>query len=187
MQALTPRDKKTIRLAVIGISIYLVLFFGFRGWKRLETNRTSYRDLVERVNREEQDVRAFENRVLLFEKYRDSFQLDPTRLPKETLVADASAAIQSIARQDGLQLGPVRESPGRTTARELATIQFDGTGPLPAVLGLVHKVQTLGYPVVIDSLQLSQDASKPGTLKVNATLIILNFEFWRSGGGGRNA
>jgi hypothetical protein len=183
MPALTDRDKRTIRVAAIGISIYLALFFGVRGWRRLEAQRTSYRQLVEKVSRDEQEVRAYENRVFLFEKYRDFYQLDPARLPKETLVADASAAIQAIARQDGLQLGPVRESPGRSSGRELATIQFDGTGPLTAVLGLVHKVQTLGYPVMIDSLQLTQDSAKPGTLKLNATVVILNFEFWKSAEG----
>jgi hypothetical protein len=183
MPNITEKDKRTIRIAVIGIAIYLAFFFGVRGWKKLEAQRTDYKRLLEKVQREEQDAHAFENKVLLFEKYRDAYRLDPSRLPKETLVAEASAAIQNAARQDGIQLGPVRETPGRTSGRELATIQFDGTGPLAAALALIHKVQTLGYPVVIDSLQLTPDASKPGTLKVNATVVILNFEFWKAGGG----
>ena len=180
MPAITERDKRTLRLAGIGIAIYLALFFGVRGWKGLEARRTSYQQLVTQVQREEQAAHAYENKVLLFQKYRDAFRLDPARLPRETLVAEASAAIQNAAREDGLQLGPVREAPGRTAGRELATIQLEGTGPLPSTLGLIHKLQTLGYPVVIDTLQLTPDAGKPGTLKINATLVILNFEYWRT-------
>ena len=182
MPALSERDQRTIRIAAIGIAIYLGIFFGIRGWKRLEARRTNYRQLLERVQREEQAARVYETKVMLFEKYRDAFRLDPARLPKETLVAEASAALQNAARQDGIELGPVRETPGRGAGRELATIQFDGSGPLPAALGLIHKVQTLGFPIVIDSLQLTADPAKPGTLKLNATLVILNFEFWKNQG-----
>lgn len=181
MAAITERDKRTIGLAAAGISIYLALFFGVRGWKRLESQRNDYQLLLGRVQREEQEARAYENKVLLFQKYRDAWRLEPGKLSPETLVAEASAAIQNVARQDGITLGPVRESPGRGSGRELATIQFDGVGPLTAALGLIHKLQTLGYPIVIDSLQLTPDAGKPGTLKMNATVVILNFEFWKNG------
>jgi len=182
MPAMTEKDKRTIRFAAIGLTIYLVLFFGVRGWKNLEKQRAGYQQLLTRVQSEEQSVHAYENKVLLFEKYRDSYRLDPAGLRKETLVAEASAAIQNAARQDGIQLGPVRETPGRGSGRELATIQFDGTGPLPAGLGLIHKIQTLGYPVIIDSLQLTPDGSKPGTLKLNVSIVILNFDAWKASG-----
>jgi len=158
-----------------------VLFFGVTGLKKLEAQRVNYQKLVAKVQREEQDLRAYENRVLLFQKYRDAYQLDPARLPTETLVAEASAAIQNAARQDRIILGPVRETPGRSSGRELASIQFDGSGPFPAALGLIHKLQTLGYPVIIDSLQLTPDTPKPGSLKLNVTVVILNFEFWKLG------
>jgi hypothetical protein len=181
MPALNERDKRTIRLASIGIAIYLVLFLGWSGWKKLEGKRADYQRLLTKVRKEEQDTRTYETKVLFFQKYRDAYRLDPDHLPTETLVAEASAAIQNAARQDGISLGPVRESSGRSSARELATIQFDGTGPLPAALGLIHKLQTLGYPVVIDSLQITPDAGKPGTLKLNVTLLILNYEFWKNG------
>jgi len=182
MPALTDRDKRTISLAAIGIAIYLVLFFGVTGWKKLERKRADYQLLLTKVRKEESDARDYETKILLFEKYRDMYRLDPNRLSTETLVAEASAAIQNAARQDGISLGPVRESPGRTSGRELATIQFDGTGPLPAALGLIQRVQTLGYPVVIDSLQITPEGNKPGTLKLNVSLIILNYEAWKNGG-----
>lgn len=181
MAAISDKDKRTIRLAAIGLALYLVVFFGFKGWKHLEKGRLEYQQLMARAQREQQEARRQENDLLLFEKLSDAYRFDPRKLPKETLVAEAAAAIQNAARQGGIQLGPVREIPGRATARELSTIQFDGTGPVPATLTLVHKLQTLGYPLVIDSLQFSPEAKKPGMLKVNVTILILNFEQWQKG------
>ncbi|MGZ8900418.1 MAG: hypothetical protein ACXW3Z_10010, partial [Limisphaerales bacterium] len=66
-------------------------------------------------------------------------------------------------------------------ARELSTIQFDGAGQPASVLALLHKLQTLGYPLVIEALQFSQEAKQPNMLKVNVTLQILNFEHWQKG------
>ncbi|HEV8542170.1 MAG TPA: hypothetical protein VGR78_07255 [Verrucomicrobiae bacterium] len=180
MAALTAREKRTVRVAVIGIAIYLAVFLGFRLWQKLEAGRTNYQQLLTRLQREQRDVRTAENQVRLFQKLTEAYRLDPRKLPKETLVAEASSAIQNAARQGGFQLGPVRESAGRGSSRELSTIQFDGFGPLPAALTMIHKIQTLGYPVMIDSLQLAQDPTKPGMLKVNATLVILNFEQWKT-------
>ena len=178
---ISEKDKRTIRIGGIVLAIYLVFFFGFRGWKKLEKSYTDFQQLARKVEREQLDTRRQENEILLFEKLSDAYKLDPRKLPKETLVAEASAAIQNAARQGGFQLGSVRETAGRGTGRELSTLQLDGSGPLPAALGLIHTVQTLGYPIVIDSLQLAQEASKPGMLKVNLILIILNFEQWQKG------
>jgi hypothetical protein len=163
------------------LAIYLVSFFGFRGWRALERSRADYQQLLLRVEREQLDVQRYENDLLLFEKLSEAFRFDPRKLSKETLVAEASAAIQDTARLGGFQLGPVRETPGRATSQELSTIQFDGMGPLPAALALVHKLQTLGYPLVIDSLQFSQDPRKPGMLNMSVTVVILNFERWQKG------
>src|ERR687883_218889 len=76
MAALTERDKRTIRLASIGIGIYLVLFFGVTGWKKLERKRADYQTLLAKVRKEESDARDYETRILLFEKYRDLYRLD---------------------------------------------------------------------------------------------------------------
>jgi hypothetical protein len=177
---LTEKDKRTIRVGGIALAIYLVLFFGFRSWKNLEKTRSEYQQLVRKVEREQLETRRQENEILLFEKLSDSYQLDPRKLSNETLVAEASAAIQNAARQGGFALTSVRETQ-RATGRELSTLQLDGMGPLPAALNLLHTLQTLGYPIVIDSLQVTQEASKPGMLKVNLILVILNFEQWQKG------
>jgi hypothetical protein len=97
-----------------------------------------------------------------------------------SLVAEASAAIQKAASSGGIQLGPIRESPARTSSKELASMQLEGTGPIPAAMGLLHRLQSLGYPLIVDSVQITPDATKPGMVKLNLTIIILDFEQWKT-------
>jgi hypothetical protein len=181
MAQLTARDKRTLRIAAIGLAIYLIVFLVFKWWKSSEKAGEGFGQLLARAQREQQEARRQENDLLRFEKLCDTYGFDPRALPKETLVAQAATAIQNAARQGGIKLGPVRETPGRSDARELSTIQFDGAGQPASVLALLHKLQTLGYPLVIETLQFSQDAKQPNMLKVNVTLQILNFEHWQKG------
>jgi hypothetical protein len=176
---MTDRDKRTIRIGAVILVIYLASFYGVRGWKRGEASRTDYHALVRKAEQLQQDVRAQENKVLLFEKLSEAFKLDPRKLTNETLVAEASAAIQNAAQQGGIVLGPFRETPGRPSSRELSTIQIEGTGPVPATMALLHKLHTLGYPLIIDSLQLTPAQNRPGQLKMNLTVIILNYDQWK--------
>jgi len=93
-------------------------------------------------------------------------------------VADASAAIQKAAQSGKVQLGPIRETPGRSSAKELASIQLEGVGPVPAIMGFLHQLGSLGYPLVVDAVQLTPE-NKPGSLKMNLTIVILDFEQWK--------
>ena len=97
--------------------------------------------------------------------------------------ASAPAALANrTASSSGIQVGPIRESPAKTSAKELATLQFEGSGPIPAILGLFQRLQTLGYPVIVDSVQITPDPSRPGQLKLNLTLVILDFDQWKTEG-----
>lgn len=178
MPNISERDKRTIRIAGIGIAVYLVLFFGISGWKRLEAKRTEYRDLVASAERIRREVQPYENRVLLAQKLKDTFKMDPQKLSRLTVVADASAAIQKAAQSGKVQLGPIRETPGRSSAKELASIQLEGVGPVPAIMGFLHRLGSLGYPLVVDAVQLTPE-NKPGSLKMNLTIVILDFEQWK--------
>jgi len=178
MPNLSERDKRTIRIAGIGIAIYLVLFLGISGWKRLEAKRAGYRDLVASAERLRREVQPYENRVLLAQKLKDTFKMDPQKLSRLTVVADASAAIQKAAQSGKVQLGPIRETPGRSSAKELASIQLEGVGPVPAIMGFLHQLGSLGYPLVVDAVQLTPE-TKPGSLKMNLTIVILDFEQWK--------
>jgi hypothetical protein len=179
MTPLTQRDKRTLRLASIGIAIYLVLFFGWRGWKQLETKRDEYHQLLTEAQRLKLELQPYENKVLLAQKLKDTFHMDPQKLSKASLVAEASAAIQKAATSGGIQVGPIHESSARSSAKELASMQLEGTGPVPAVMGLLYQLQSLGYPLIVESVQMNPD-TKPGMLKIHLTIVILNFEQWKT-------
>jgi hypothetical protein len=68
-------------------------------------------------------------------------------------------------------------------------------------MGLLHKLQTLGFPLIIDSVQLTQPSAggggggppgmppgmprgggPPGALKINLTIILLNYDQFKAEG-----
>ncbi len=59
-------------------------------------------------------------------------------------------------------------------------MQLEGTGQVSAVLTLLHRLETLGYPLILDTLQLSANPTQPGMVKVNLTIVILDFEAWKN-------
>lgn len=172
---MTERDQKTIRIGAIVVAIYLIGFFGFKAFKKGGA-ADDYQTLRRQAEQLQASVRAQQNRVLLYDKLSELYRLDPQKIKKETLVADASSAIQTAAQQGGIKLGPLRESPGRGNARELTTFQIEGAGNVTSALGLLHKIQTLGFPLVIDSVQFGKAPGPPGQVKLSLTVIILNYE-----------
>ncbi len=177
MPKLTDRDKRTVRLAGLAIGVYLALFFGLQGWKYLEAKRTDYLRLTREAEALRLRLAPYQDKVMVAQKLMETFHLDPAKLSKVSVVADASAAIQRAAT--GLQLGPIRETAGRTSAKELATIQFEASGPVPALMALFSRLETVGFPVIIDAVQLSADPRNPMMIKLNLTIIILDFEQWK--------
>ena len=95
-------------------------------------------------------------------------------------MAEASAAIQKAGQGGGIQFAQIRESPGRASAKELGSMQLEGMGPLPAVMGLLHRLGSLGYPLILDSVQINPINQPPGMVKLNLTVIILDFEQWKN-------
>jgi hypothetical protein len=180
MRTLTDHEKRTLRLGAVGVAIYLVLFFGWRGWRHLELGRSEYQQLWADAQKLQRELRPYENKLLLTQKLRETYRLDPWKLSRATVVAEASAAIQNEAKSRGLELGPIREAPARASAKELASMQFEGIGPVPAVITLLHRLEILGYPMILDSLQINADPTKPGMVKVNFTMVILDFDQWKT-------
>jgi len=177
MRTLTDHEKRTIRRATIGIAVYLLLFCGFQMWKFLHKQRTEYLQLVADAKELRLKVQAYQSRAESLKRMMEDFHLDPAKLSRETIVGEASSAIQKAASSSGIQVGAVRESASRGAGDEIATMQFDGSGPVAAVTGLLNRMQTLGYPLVIDSVQITPD-NRPGMLKLSLTIVILNFEKW---------
>ncbi len=179
MRALNDREKRTVRLGGLAVAVYLVLFFGVAGWKRLEAARTGYQQLVLEAQHLKVELQRYENRALQVDKLKKAFNLDPRKLSRTTLVADASAAIQKAATSGGVQLGPIRESPPRPSAKELASIQLEAQGQPRALLTLLDNLNTLGFPLIIDQVQISANPAQPGAVKLNLTVVILDYEQWK--------
>jgi hypothetical protein len=180
MRPLTTHEQRTIRIAVIAIAIYLAGFYGLRAWAQLEKKRSEYQQLVKSAERLRQELQPYENRTLLLDKLKQTYGMDPSKLSKATLVAQASAAIQKAAMAGGVQLGPIRESAARTSSKELTSMQLEAVGPVPAIANLLQKLETLGYPLILDSVQIAPETTRPGNLKLTLTVVILDFEQWKT-------
>ena len=182
MRTLSPSEKRTVRYAAIGIGLYLLLFFGWHIWSALQKRTAAYQQLVAQASDMQVKLRPYLDQVVVTKKMMEHFQLDPATLNRATVVGEASKQIQQTAAGSGIQVGPIREAPTKNAAREMATLQFEGTGQIAGVLGLLKRLETLGYPLVIDSVQITPSAMRPGQLKLVMTLVILDFDQWKTEG-----
>jgi hypothetical protein len=176
---MTPREKRTVRFAAIGIGSYLAIFAGYHAWKFGEKKRADYLQLAAEAQGLKDEVKRYDDKIAVVKKLMEDFHMDPTGLKRPSIVAEASSAIQKAAQGGGFQVGPIREAPARSSGKELASIQFEGAGPVKEAVGLLHRLQSLGYPLIIDSTQISADPARPGQLKLKLTVIILDFEQWK--------
>lgn len=176
LHSMTDREKRTIRFAGIGIAIYLALFGGFEVWKYFDAKRADYRQLAQEAQNLREQTLPYRDKVLLVKKLMDDFHLDPARLKKASVVSDASAAIQKAAKAGGVQLGPIRETPAHGFGVTLATMQLESSGQAPAVLSFLASLNTIGFPLVVDSVQFTADKNRPDQVKMNLTISILNFD-----------
>ena len=183
MAPLTERDRRTLRYGAIALAAYLVLFFGVKLWRHLESVRTDYANLVLDAQLMKQQFETYEARRVVLEKLRGASGVDLSKVPKASLVAKTSGAIQQAAVAGGIVIGPVRESPGNANRGELAVMQLEATGPVQGLLTLIQQVQTLGYPVIIDGIQMKPDLRQPGMLKLDVDLVILDLDKWKAGKG----
>jgi hypothetical protein len=181
MRTLTPHEKRTVRYGGTVVVVYLLLFGAYQVWKSIDRTRAEYQQLASQADRLKQEVRLYDDRALVLKKLMETLRLDPAKLSRTSIVAEASSAIQKAAMSGGVQVGPVRESPGRPASKEVASVQLEGTGPVPAVMGLLGRLESVGFPLIIDSVQLTPDM-RPGQLKVNLTILILDFDQWAKEG-----
>jgi hypothetical protein len=179
MRPLTDREKRTVRIAGVGIAIYLALFGAYQVWKLFENTRSEYRQLVVEAQNLRRQVQPYRDKAQVVKKLMESFRVDPAKLKPASVVADASAAIQNQAKTGGIQMGPIRESPAHGSGKGLATVQLEGSGPIPAVLAFLGSLDRIGFPVIVDSVQFAADNSRPGQVKMNLTILILDFEQWK--------
>ncbi len=179
MRTLSPQEKRTVRFGSIAIAIYLVLFGGMQLWKYGRAKHAEYQTLVREAQKLKQEVQLYDARAESLKKLMATTKIDPARLGRSNLVAAASLAIQQAAAGSGIQVGPVREAAARATGKELATVQFECTGPVPSITGLLHRLETVGYPVLVDTVQITAEPTRPGMIKLNLTVLILDYDQWK--------
>lgn len=177
MRTLTTREKRAVRLAAAAVAIYVAFFC----WRYFDSKRSAYRQVVRNVHDFKLELKPYGEKIQFVKKLMEDFHLDPAKLTKSSAVAEASSVIQKAAAAGGVQCGPIRESPGRSSAKELATIKLEGSGQLPAVTSFLHRLESVGAPLIIDSVQLTPDNMRPGMTKLSLTIIILDFEQWKNG------
>jgi hypothetical protein len=179
MRTLTEHEKRTIRIAGLGLAAYLTLFGGIQVWEFLAKQRSDYLRLLSEAQHLKQEVQVYDLKVQTLKKLMETFHLDPAKLNKISVVAEASAAIQKAAMSGGVQLGPVRESPARPSNKELASIQLEAMGQVPMLMAFLQRLESLGYPLLVDAVQVTAEARQPGMVKLSLTIVILDFEQWK--------
>lgn len=178
MRTLTPQEKRTIRLATIGLSLYLTLFYAPRLWKQIASGTSQQQALNLEIQSFKHELPPYENRLLRLEKLRNDIQLKPSPPTTPELIAETSAAIQNSAMTSGIKLGPLRETGSRPSAMELASIRLEALGPVPNLLQWIAQLELLGLPILIDSIQIDADPRQPNMLKASLSLLILDPQQW---------
>ena len=176
---LTLREKRTIRIAAVSVAIYLALFYGPVARNYFMARRAAYDRLVQQARDLRDVIKPYEAKVATATNLMDRFRMDSGKLKRASVVAEASAAIQQMAASERVAVGPIRETAGRPSAREAGSIQFEGTGPIAAVMDLLHNLDHSGFPVIIDTVQFTSDPRMPNAIKVNLTIVVLDFDAWK--------
>ncbi len=179
MKSLSSSERRTLRLGSIALALYLVAFFGVKWARAANAIRTDHLQLSRTATSLKAEVERYQIRAERLGRLMNRLQIDPSTLRTNTVVGETSAALQKAAQAQGLQVGSIRESPSRSTERELGSIQFDATGPTQAVLAFLARLDSLGVPVVIDSIQCSGNPRGPGQLKIQLQVIILDLDQWK--------
>jgi hypothetical protein len=179
MRTLTPSEKRTIRYGAIALVAYLALFAGVKIWRRANAQRSQYAALQREAADLKRKLELYSDKAAIARELMEKFKMDPDRLSRATIVAEATAAIHQAAQGGGVQLASIRETAARGAAGELAAVQLEGMGPVPAILNFLHAVGGLGFPLIAGSLELGREPRGPGQLKISLTLLILDFDQWK--------
>lgn len=178
---LAPGEKRTVRYGAAVVAAALALLCLVKVLKFFGHQRAVYVQMVTEARQLRAESHLDADDAAVIQKIMTDFQCDPATLSTNSAVAGASAALQNAASSGGVKPGAIHESPG-DGAESLATIQFEGSGDIPSVMALLHRIPLLGYPLVIQSLQLNSDPQRPGHLKLDMTINVLNFESWKEKG-----
>jgi hypothetical protein len=177
---LTVKEIRTVRIAAAGVGLYLLFFYGGAILGSFGSRHGAYAEEVQEARDLRDVIKPYPKRIEAVSNLMARFEMDPAGLKHATLVANANAAIQKTGSSCGVNFGPIRETPGRSSAKEAGSIQFDGDGQIPGVMAFLHQLDSVGYPVVVDSIQLSPQQNRPGGLHFNLTVVVYDFDAWKA-------
>jgi hypothetical protein len=175
MRALTQREKRTVKLGAIALAAYLVLLYGLKGVRALEDWRGEYDRVRVACEAAELEMLREQVKAQRLAKLKEVYRFDPTKLRADTLVGEVRAAIQQSAQAIGVQLGPSKESPGRSDGKEIAVLQIEGTGLTPAAVRFIQSLGTLGYPLAIDWVTWKTGGLQPGQVRISLGVAVLSY------------
>jgi hypothetical protein len=180
MRQLSDRERRTIRIAAIGIGAYLVIFAVVKtvGW--LEGQRASRVALKRELAAVRLEGLKERRKQVRLEVLRRRWGLDLPRTAEPTVVGDARVAIEKAARACGTGLRIAAESPGRRRAHELAVFQVSGGGNDSGFVKLIHRMCHLGYPVAIDNVEVKA-GRQPGTVTFSFSIALVDYATWSAG------
>jgi hypothetical protein len=181
---LTVSEKRTIRAAVLLVGAYLVLLYGFKGWRWLEDKRAEYAALASEASSVKERILMERFKGERLRKLKNELKIDLAALREETIVGEARGAIQAAAQSSGVQIITSKESPGRAAGKELASFQIEAVAPLPSAIQLLRNLRSTGYPVVVDRVQFQRAGMQPGQVKLSLAAAVLSFKEWKPAGQG---
>ncbi len=185
LESLSEKDRKTLRYGAVIIVVYLSLFYGRSILAAFESSRVAYFEQLEQAEDLEEIFRSYENKVLKIEKYRDQYHLNVRALSNTNLVGNAGRALQELVKQSKFKIGQVRETLASGGSANAATFQVEGSGPLKSLMPLLHRLQSTGYPMIIDTISIRTDEKKRGNVQWSATIVVLDYRKWKAKGGNR--
>ncbi len=179
MRALNPREKRTLRIAAAFLAVYLAGFFGLKGLKLLEGERAEYEQLRSRAAVLAGEIATEKAKARKLERLKSLWKFDVAALRRESVVGDASSAIQKAAQSSGIELGSLKEAAGRSSTQELAAIVLDGKGTTAAAMQFLHSLGSLGFPLLVERLEAKTGGMKPGQVQFSLSISILDFTAWK--------
>jgi hypothetical protein len=180
MRALSEREKRTVRFGAILVAGYLAVFYGSKGIRVLEEKRAEYRSRVLEAEDLKVSVLRETRKGVELRKLRESLRVRPEELRQETVVGDASAAIGKAAQAAGIQLGPTKETRATAArATEIGSIGIEGQGSIASAIGFIHGLREIGFPIIVDSVQLKTSPGGVGQVAISMNILVLDYAAWK--------
>jgi len=176
------REKKLVQFTAIGLAVYLILFFGKDYFGILEKKRTDFIQMEKAITSAQVKLRKSANQPLLLEQSRKKLNLEVRSLSSAELVGKTSQAIQQTAKSSGIKIGPLRES----SSIGISSLKFEANGKAESMLKFLRGIRSCGYPVVIDSMQVTVPEGKKGNVSFNLAIGIIDFKNWKKPGAPSN-